>query len=291
MKTGRNDPCPCGSGKKYKKCCYIDESKSETQKQREIEESLEMQEQILKTILQFRKYFLEKKPHIKEYYKIRRMHSEIVNAMAQYQEEGKFKQEISAPKLANPDETPVIMLIDSSFDLTTRIGAQGFFDLQIYKPASNMSCITEDFIQKNRYRKPEKIEFLHSMLDSKLGLFEIIGTDEDEGYVQLRDVFTNAGYTITDVGLSGHHNYSDIYIYTRIITYNGISFSTGLNFIFEKTDEFIHDHIKQHMANYNEKGSFLRFTQLYNYYSEEAGEKVRTVRNDPSLRRYGSEFF
>ena len=22
MKTGRNDPCPCGSGKKYKKCCF-----------------------------------------------------------------------------------------------------------------------------------------------------------------------------------------------------------------------------------------------------------------------------
>ena len=21
-KIGRNDPCPCGSGKKYKKCCY-----------------------------------------------------------------------------------------------------------------------------------------------------------------------------------------------------------------------------------------------------------------------------
>jgi uncharacterized protein YecA (UPF0149 family) len=20
-RTGRNDPCPCGSGKKYKKCC------------------------------------------------------------------------------------------------------------------------------------------------------------------------------------------------------------------------------------------------------------------------------
>jgi len=22
MKIGRNDPCPCGSGKKYKYCCY-----------------------------------------------------------------------------------------------------------------------------------------------------------------------------------------------------------------------------------------------------------------------------
>ncbi|MBR3997929.1 MAG: SEC-C domain-containing protein [Clostridia bacterium] len=21
VKVGRNDPCPCGSGKKYKKCC------------------------------------------------------------------------------------------------------------------------------------------------------------------------------------------------------------------------------------------------------------------------------
>src|SRR3954452_16556099 len=23
MKVGRNDPCPCGSGKKYKKCCLV----------------------------------------------------------------------------------------------------------------------------------------------------------------------------------------------------------------------------------------------------------------------------
>lgn len=22
-KTGRNEPCPCGSGKKFKKCCYM----------------------------------------------------------------------------------------------------------------------------------------------------------------------------------------------------------------------------------------------------------------------------
>ncbi|MBR5793009.1 MAG: preprotein translocase subunit SecA, partial [Ruminiclostridium sp.] len=23
VKVGPNDPCPCGSGKKYKKCCYL----------------------------------------------------------------------------------------------------------------------------------------------------------------------------------------------------------------------------------------------------------------------------
>lgn len=27
-KPGRNDPCPCGSGKKYKKCCLVDEEKN-----------------------------------------------------------------------------------------------------------------------------------------------------------------------------------------------------------------------------------------------------------------------
>jgi hypothetical protein len=28
MSPGRNDPCPCGSGKKYKKCCWAkDEAK------------------------------------------------------------------------------------------------------------------------------------------------------------------------------------------------------------------------------------------------------------------------
>lgn len=25
MKVGRNDPCPCGSGKKYKQCCLTQE--------------------------------------------------------------------------------------------------------------------------------------------------------------------------------------------------------------------------------------------------------------------------
>ena len=27
MKIGRNDPCPCGSGKKYKKCCLDKDEK------------------------------------------------------------------------------------------------------------------------------------------------------------------------------------------------------------------------------------------------------------------------
>ena len=28
-KVGRNDPCPCGSGKKYKKCCGVNDNSAE----------------------------------------------------------------------------------------------------------------------------------------------------------------------------------------------------------------------------------------------------------------------
>ncbi len=27
-KVGRNEPCPCGSGKKYKSCCYPDKTRA-----------------------------------------------------------------------------------------------------------------------------------------------------------------------------------------------------------------------------------------------------------------------
>ncbi|MBA4349106.1 MAG: hypothetical protein C0415_03840 [Thermodesulfovibrio sp.] len=44
MKTGRNDPCPCGSGKKYKRCClstsYIETGKEESIRARLVQELL-----------------------------------------------------------------------------------------------------------------------------------------------------------------------------------------------------------------------------------------------------------
>ena len=33
-KIGRNDPCPCGSGKKYKKCCLVNKEEREAEAKR-----------------------------------------------------------------------------------------------------------------------------------------------------------------------------------------------------------------------------------------------------------------
>jgi hypothetical protein len=40
MSVNRNQPCPCGSNKKFKKCCYLNESKKKSR----LEELLEEQE-------------------------------------------------------------------------------------------------------------------------------------------------------------------------------------------------------------------------------------------------------
>src|SRR3989338_1428357 len=44
MKTGRNDPCPCGTGKKYKKCClvtdYVETGREESIRERLVQELL-----------------------------------------------------------------------------------------------------------------------------------------------------------------------------------------------------------------------------------------------------------
>ncbi len=238
------------------------------------------QELMIDVINNMRRLFLDKKPHIKEYYKTRNMHSEIVDAMIQYYQEGKFKQKIDKDLISKPRSGATVHLLESSFDLTTREGGQGFFDMLIYKPASNINCITENFIKDCRYKKPEKIDFLQSMLDSKLGLFEVIGTDLMEGYVYIKDVFTGGEYTIIDIGLSGQPNFEDFYFYTRIISYHGINFGTGLNLIFTKEDKFIKRHIQEYKKDFNPNGEFERFTQLFNRYSKYP-DQIKLVTNNP----------
>jgi len=250
----------------------------------DVEANYAEQELMINALNSMRRIFLDGKPHIKEYYKIRDMHSEIVDTMVQYYEEGKFKQKVEKNLVSKPNPVVTVHLLETSFDLTTREGAQGFYDILIYKPASNISCITEDFIMDHRYKKPEKTEFLQSMLNSKLGLFEVTGTDMTEGYAYIKDVFTGVEYTLTDIGLSGQPNFEDFYFYTRIISFHGINFGTGLNLIFTKTDKFVKNHIQAHKKDFHPDGEFERFTQLFNHYSKHP-DNIKIVTNNPSKAR------
>jgi len=239
MKIGRNDPCPCGSGKKYKKCCMLnqqnpascnnnnnDDNDDTDFDQQDI--NLVKQERLLNLLHNFHKLFLERKPHIKEYKKIRKLHGEIVDSMTDYYDSGKFEQKVdpdyvsefkSAHKKADSTRDNTLVLLESKFDLDTREGSHAFSDMMIYKSAPNINCIIEEYIQKHKYRKQEKIDFLQSMLDSTLGLFEITGTDLQEGYAYIKEVFTGRKFKITDIGLSGSKYYDEFYIYQNRSVY------------------------------------------------------------------------
>jgi hypothetical protein len=271
----------CGSGKKYKRCCLIKEQSGSSENKAKQQEERDRDDSWFWLMNNLRRLTLDRKPHIKQYYKTKKLHGEILGSMMKHYDDGKFEQkfdrEHSPPKRRDSRDPAVVYLVESSFDMETEIGAEGLYDVVVYKSAPNANCITEEFIKSNRYRKPEKIEFLNCMLNSRLGLFEVAETYFDEGTALLKEVFTGDEYKITDVGLSGNQN-ADFYIYTRIITYQGVSFCAGLNFIFSKTDEFIKNHIRYHEKDYNSDSEFLRFCQLYNQYSK-FPDKIKVVTN------------
>jgi len=272
MNISRNEPCPCGSGRKYKRCCMnMDEAveKFDNALEEIVEDMPITKEEMLMNFLSgFQRFFLDSKPHMKEYKKIRKLHGEIIDSMMAYYEDGKFQLQVTKQNVDKGKQSNVVRLINSEFNTNTQVGSQGMANMVIYKNSSTTKCITDVFLEKNRFRKPEKIEFLKSMLDSKAGLFEVIKTEATEGYAYLKDVLTGNEFKITDIGLSGSLSFENFYSYMRIITYNGVSFGTGLNLIFKKEDPFIQNWIKENKQKYIEGEETLRFLELYNRYSK-----------------------
>ncbi len=219
-------------------------------------------ETVAKVLANMQGVLLENKPHIKEYKKIRKLHNEVMQSIVDYYMQGKFELKIENKQYSNN-----VTRIDSKFDTSTELGKQAMANIIAYKNAVNMNCITEEFINKNKFKSNDKIELLQSMLNSSAGLFEIIETDKENGKVHLKDVLSGKEFWITDIAFSGNMNTDKMYIYTRVITYHDISFGTGLNIIFSKYDSFINDWISKNKPIYKDKQEITRFMELYNEYS------------------------
>ena len=222
---------------------------------------------------------LDRKPHIKAYKKARKLQGEILGSMMAYYESGKFERKFdtngSQRNGTNTKDRKNILSLDTEFDLDTNEGEQAFFEFMFYKVAPNMNCITEDFIQQKRYRKPEKLEFLQSMLDSRAGLFMVTDVDIGEGYVFVEEVFTGARYKVIDIALSISQNYKNSYFYNRIITYRGMSFNSGLCMVFAKDDPFITEYIQKEKKDYKPHAELVRFIELHTQFvNDPKGIKV-----------------
>lgn len=110
---------------------------------------------MLEVINNLRRYSLDKKPHIKKYYKIRKLHSEIINTMVRYYETSKFELKIDNDYISNNEHSfknnEALHLIESSFDLETREGIQGLYDLLIYKSTKKITNQKKNFLDLLNY--------------------------------------------------------------------------------------------------------------------------------------------
>jgi hypothetical protein len=131
-----------------------------------------VEQRVLMTAMNnLRRVLLDREPHIKEYYKAKKMLGIIFDAMVQYCRDGKYEKKQDPDFVLDPASKREVHLLESRFDLDTDLGLESYYDMLIYKTAPSVMCVTEDFIRNRRYKKPEKTEFLQSMLDSKPGLF------------------------------------------------------------------------------------------------------------------------
>lgn len=243
-------------------------------------EQYEEKKKFIATILSnAQKEKLKDKPHIKIYENIRKLHDEITRDMIKYLEDGKFELKINYPEKNHQKGAEEVSYIKAQFDTKEEIGVRGIHNLTIYKNAENMNCITEEFVKNKRYEEKEKNEMLECMLNSEAGLFEVLNADILEGKVYLRDVLTDKTYCIIDIALSSSMDADKIYIYTRIVTYNGISFGTGFVIPFRKKDKFICEWIQKNKSEYNRKQEVTRMLELYREYDKNFKRVIMTTRS------------
>lgn len=216
-------------------------------------------------LINLNKFQLNSKTHIKKYNKLRKLHSEIIDSMENYIIDGKYNINDYYSSIYNDidKEIPKLDFILDSNDVDDRTILN---DLFMYKNHSKIMSITEIYLQKNKFRNEEKIKMLNSMKNSYVGLFKVVATDRNDGYITYEDVFTKKRFKVIDIAMSSTLKVDKkrmIYVYNRIITFDDISFGTGIHCMMTSEHKLLKEFIKKH--KYKNCSDFSRCLLLYGY--------------------------
>lgn len=224
-------------------------------------------------------FFLNNKEHIKKYYKIRKIHSSVLNSMMKYVDSGKLPAE-EYFNIVMPEIKKAAKDINISIDNREHDGAVVFNELFFYKTHHKFPSLTETYIKNKKFKDKEKIKMLYAMNDSIVGLFKVMDYDNQNGYVTYKDVFTNKKYKVVDVAMSslGEINKKkDIYVYNRLITYDNITFGTGIPCAFNGNNKDLKQFIKKH--KYKTCTDFSRCLILYSIAKKNNDIKMTSYNN------------
>ena len=226
-------------------------------------------EEMSQMLVNINRMQLNRKSHIKRYNKLRNLHSDIIDSMLNYMFDGKYNLDKMFDKLVKEHENKGQTI---EFDLSTDNpdDLSIITELFVYKTQEKIPSLTEIYLEKNKFRNKEKVEFVNAMNQSFASLFKIVATDRENGYVTYEDVFSHKKYKIIDISMSSSHivnKKKPVYMYNRIITIGDISFATGIHCMLTWENEKLTEFLKH--AKYDSKNTASMCLKLYQISKEE----------------------
>lgn len=189
-KVGRNDPCPCGSGKKYKKCCLNKDEARRSEKTSATPQEIALRDQLISYSAKDR----YKKDFEKAYQIFRR----------------------------RPFKEPLIL------DEKEEINFGFFLDWFIHDfTLRNGMTIVEEFYQEKKEKlSEEELSLLKYEMASYLSIYEVIHVTPEVG-LRLKDIFTNEEMDILEVKGSLTAVKWDV-IFARVIRMGSVNKLSGM---------------------------------------------------------------
>lgn len=214
-----------------------------------------------------RQLMLKSEKHIKKYYKYRKVHGEVLDSMQNYIYNNKYDLSEELNKILDIVKKEVkgnVKVLNINFDLNNSLDLNKFLDLCVYKNHPNMNCVVDEYLTKNKFKNPDKVEMLYAMRDSFASFFKVIDKDYN-GFVKIEDLVTNKVYKVVDISLSNPIFKNSPYLYCRLITINDINFLSG-TMAFPKNIKKINNYIKN--CKYKKKSGLVETLEVYNLNKE-----------------------
>jgi HEAT repeat protein len=189
-KVGRNDPCPCGSGRKYKKCCLNKDEERRSEKTSATPKEIELRERLLS--------FSSKERYKKDFEKAYHLF------------------------WRRPSKEPLIL------DENEEINFGFFLDWFIHDfTLRNGMTVIEEFYQEKKERlSEEEVSLLKYEIASYLSIYEVLSVTPGVG-LRLKDLLTNEAMDILEVKGSLTLVKWDV-IFARVIKMGSVNKLSGM---------------------------------------------------------------
>ena len=193
VRIGRNDPCPCGSGKKFKKCCLPKKQESQEEPETYHNYCLKVVDSLRQKILRF----MKKSGHDKF----------IKQAFSEY-------WRTLEPGLEPPE-----------FEENAYLEFLEWYIHDYLIPGHNQPIITL-YLRSNPKLPPEELQILQDWQDAYISVFQVKDIEPGKG-VLAEDIFSGEEFFLSDISLSTHTKKWDLITTRKIKVLNEWQLSTG----------------------------------------------------------------